>query len=176
MGHALDAGARGVIVPLVNNAEEAKAAVAAARYPRMAGTGQRSYGPMRSRLRIGPTPAEADEAVLVLVMVEAAEALANLGDICSVEDLDGIYVGPFELSLALVGRYPLPPDVQDSLEDALKRSLAAAGAAGKIAGIHTLDAATARQRTKQGFTFITVATDLVELENAAVNQLAEAKA
>ena len=176
IGRALDAGARGIIVPLVNNAEEARAAVAAARYPRAAGTGQRSYGPMRSGLRIGPTPAEADDAVLVLVMVETAEALANLDDICAVEDLDGIYVGPYDLSLALGGRYPLDPDVQDSLEDGLKRALAAAEAAGKIAGIHTLDAATARRRAQQGFTFVTVATDLVELENAAASQLAEAKA
>jgi 4-hydroxy-2-oxoheptanedioate aldolase len=176
IGRALDAGARGVIVPLVNNAEEARAAVRAARYPRATGTGQRSYGPMRSGLRIGPTPAEADDAVLVLVMVETAEALANLDEICAVEDLDGIYVGPYDLSLALGGRYPLDPAVQETLDGALTCAVAAAQAAGKIAGIHTLDAGTARQRAQQGFTFVTVATDLVELENAAANQLAQARA
>jgi 4-hydroxy-2-oxoheptanedioate aldolase len=173
IGRALDAGARGIIVPLVNNAEEARAAVAAARYPRAAGTGQRSYGPMRSGLRIGPTPAEEDDSVLVLVMVETAEALASLDDICAVEDLDGIYVA---LIFRWLSEGTRSTDVQDALEDGLKRALAAAEAAGKIAGIHTLDAATARRRAQQGFTFVTVATDLVELENAAASQLAEAKA
>jgi 4-hydroxy-2-oxoheptanedioate aldolase len=175
IGRALDAGARGVIVPLVNNAAEAQAAVRASRYPRHGGTGQRSYGPMRSGLRIGPKPEEADDAVLVLVMVETAEAMDNLDEICAVEGLDGIYVGPYDLSLALGAAYPLDPEVQDALEEALKRVQAAASAAGKIAGIHTMDAETARLRAQQGFTFVTVATDLVELENAAAAQLAQAK-
>ena len=74
IGRALDAGAAGVIAPLVNTAEDAAAAVAAGRYPP---TGIRSYGPARSSMRIGPAPAEADSAVVVLAMIETAAGLAE---------------------------------------------------------------------------------------------------
>ena len=76
IGKALDAGAAGIIVPLINSAEDAAAAVAATRYPP---DGIRSYGPMRSGLRIGPIPAEANASVLVLAMIETPEGLANVG-------------------------------------------------------------------------------------------------
>ena len=100
IGRALDAGAAGVIVPLVNTAEDAANAVAASRYPPV---GIRSYGPMRSMLRIGPTPAEANETVIVLAMIETPEGLANVEAIAATPGLDGLYIGPSDLTLAVGG-------------------------------------------------------------------------
>ncbi|MCW2130900.1 HpcH/HpaI aldolase family protein [Arthrobacter sp. VKM Ac-2550] len=169
IGQALDAGARGVIVPLVNNSAEAEAAVQATRYP---GTGMRSYGPMRSGLRVGPTPADSDGSVILLVMIETAEGLDNVESICAVEGVDGVYIGPSDLSLAVGGKRPNDPDVAEDFNAAVKRVLAAAKAAGRIAAIHTPSGAVARQRIEQGFTFVSIASDLTHLEQAARDHLA----
>lgn len=172
IGQALDAGARGVIVPLVNSAADAKKAVSAVRYP---GKGLRSYGPMRSGLRVGPVPAEADDSVLLLVMIETAEGLANLEEICQVEGIDGLYIGPSDLCLAVGGQFPNDPNVAKEFNDALDRVRNAANDHGLIAAIHTPNGETARKRSEQGFTFITVASDLVHLEQAARSHLAQAR-
>jgi 4-hydroxy-2-oxoheptanedioate aldolase len=172
IGQALDAGARGVIVPLVNTAEEAAAAVTSARYP---GRGMRSYGPMRSGLRVGPVPAEADAAVLVLVMIETAEGLANVEEICAVDGIDGVYIGPSDLCLAVGGKFPNDPDVKVEFDAAIERILAAARANDKIPAVHTASGEVARQRIAQGFTFITIASDLTHLEIAARSHLDAAK-
>ena len=87
IGPALDAGAVAVIVPLVDNAEQAARAI---RYTRSAPTGVRSYGPMRSALRIGPNPVETHEQVAVLAMIETADGLANVEAICAVPGLAGV--------------------------------------------------------------------------------------
>ena len=115
IGRALDAGAAGVIVPLVNTAEDAAAAVAASRYPP---TGIRSYGPTRAGMRIGPTPAEADAAVVVLVMIETAEGLVNVEEIAATPGLDGLYIGPSDLNLAVGGAGPADPAVAEAFESA----------------------------------------------------------
>lgn len=172
IGQALDAGARGVIVPLVNSAEDARRAVRAARYP---GKGLRSYGPMRSGLRVGPVPAEADAAVLLLVMIETTEGLTNVEEICAVEGIDGVYIGPSDLCLAVGGKFPNDPDVATEFNAALDRVREAAHRNGIIAAIHTPDGETARRRAEQGFTFITVASDLTHLEQAARDHLARAR-
>ena len=171
IGQALDAGARGVIVPLVNSAEDARKAVRAARYP---GTGLRSYGPMRAGLRVGPTPADSDASVLVLVMIETTEGLANVEDICAVEGIDGVYIGPSDLCLAVGGKFPNDPEVAEEFNAGLERVKKAAHDNNLIAAIHTPNGETARQRADQGFTFITVASDLTHLEQAARDHLAKA--
>jgi len=172
IGQALDAGARGVIVPLVNTKEEAAAAVISSRYP---GRGMRSYGPMRSGLRIGPIPGEADASILVLVMIETAEGLSNVEEIAAVDGVDGIYIGPSDLCLAVGGKFPNDPDVKEEFDAAIERVLAAAKAAGKIAAVHTPGGDVAKQRIAQGFTFITIASDLTHLEAIARTHLATAK-
>ncbi|WP_426225074.1 HpcH/HpaI aldolase family protein [Pseudarthrobacter sp. DSP2-3-2b1] len=172
IGQALDAGAAGVIVPLVNNAEEAAAAVRAVRYPPH---GMRSYGPMRSALRIGPVPAEADATVLCLAMIETPEGLANVKDICAVPGIDGIYIGPSDLCLAVGGKFHNDPDVADEFNAALVTIREAAQAAGVIAAIHTASGEIASQRIAEGFTFVTVASDLTHLEIAAANHLSTAR-
>ncbi|MGW4333385.1 HpcH/HpaI aldolase family protein [Rhodococcus koreensis] len=168
IGRALDAGAAGVIVPLVNTAEEAAKAVAAATYPP---TGVRSYGPMRSQLRIGPTPAEADRDTVVVVMIETPQGLANVEKICAVPGLDGVYVGPSDLRLAVGGAHPNDPSVDDEFEAAVTRVREAAAAAGIAAGIHTADGSVAARRLAEGYTFATVASDLTHLKAASAAHL-----
>ncbi|MDF3305801.1 aldolase/citrate lyase family protein [Rhodococcus sp. T2V] len=168
IGRALDAGAAGVIVPLVNTAEEAAKAVAAATYPP---TGVRSYGPMRSQLRIGPTPAEADRDTVVVVMIETPQGLANVEEICAVPGLDGVYVGPSDLRLAVGGAHPNDPSVDDEFEAAVTRVREAAAAAGIAAGIHTADGSVAARRLAEGYTFATVASDLTHLKAASAAHL-----
>ena len=112
IGRALDAGATGVIVPLINTAAEAAAAVSAATYPP---TGIRSYGPMRAQLRIGPTPAVANSDTVVLAMIETPQGLENVESICATEGLDGVYVGPSDLRLAVGGAHSqTPPSMTNS--------------------------------------------------------------
>ena len=172
IGRALDAGAAGVIVPMVNTAEEAAAAVAAATYPP---AGIRSYGPMRSQLRIGPVPAEANRDTVVLAMIETPGGLANVEEICRVLGLDGVYVGPSDLRLAIGGATSTDPAVADEFEAALARVVEAAAAAGIAAGIHNADGASAANRLAQGYTFATVASDLVHLKQASAAHLKAAK-
>jgi len=168
IGRALDAGAAGVIVPLVNTAEEAAQAVAAATYPP---AGVRSYGPMRSQLRIGPNPADANRDTVVVVMIETPQGLASVEEICAVPGLDGVYVGPSDLRLAVGGAHPNDPSVDDEFEAALVRVREAAEAAGIAAGIHTPDGAVAARRLAEGYTFATVASDLTHLKAASAAHL-----
>ncbi|RZT19467.1 4-hydroxy-2-oxoheptanedioate aldolase [Mycobacterium sp. BK558] len=168
IGRALDAGAAGVIVPLVDTAGDAAAAVASATYPPR---GIRSYGPMRSQLRIGPVPAEADRDTVVLVMIETPQGLANVEEICAVDGLDGVYVGPSDLRLAVGGAHPQDPAVHDEFEAALTCVREAAASAGIAAGIHTSDGAIAAQRLAEGFTLATVASDLTHLRQASAAHL-----
>src|SRR5918992_583159 len=103
---ALDAGAWGVIVPLVNNAEDAARPVAPCRYPPR---GMRSYGPVRAARVIGSRdPEELGGEVLFLVMVVTREALQRRDEITSTPGLDGVYIGPSDLALSL----GLPPTLE----------------------------------------------------------------
>lgn len=172
VGHALDAGAGGVIVPLVSSAEEAAAAVAAARYPP---EGIRSYGPMRSGLRIGPAPVDSNAAVLVLAMIETPAGLEQVADIAATTGLDGLYVGPNDLRLAVGGVTPDDPAVQDRLDAALLAVRDACREARIAAGIFTPSGEVAQQRLAEGFTFVTVASDLTHLEQAARDHLTLAR-
>jgi 4-hydroxy-2-oxoheptanedioate aldolase len=164
IGRALDTGSRGVVVPLVNDAAAAAAAVRACRYPPQ---GDRSYGPMRSRLRTGLAPAQANDQVACVVMIETAGGVANVEEICAVAGLDGVLVGPFDLTLALGGDRFGDPAVADQMQAALTAVARAAEKAGIAAGVHCPDGVTAAKRFAAGFTFATVSSDLMLLEEAA---------
>ena len=168
IGKALDAGARMVIVPLVDTAEDAARAVSATRYPPV---GIRSYGPMRSQLRVGPVPADANRDTAVVAMIETPNGLANVEAICGVPGLDGVYVGPSDLRLAVGGASTTDVSVDDAFETALVRVQRAAAAAGIAAGIHTAAGADAARRLAQGYTFATVSSDLVHLKIASAQHL-----
>ncbi|MFD9870540.1 HpcH/HpaI aldolase/citrate lyase family protein [Streptomyces niveus] len=172
IGRALDAGAAGVIVPLIDTPEQAADAVASCRY---APAGRRSYGPMRSALRIGPAPAEAHEATVVLAMIETAAGLAAVKEICAVPGLDGVYIGPSDLRIALGGATSTDPAVDPEFEAALRAVREAADEAGIAVGIHTPDGTTAARRLAEGFTYASVSSDLTHLEQAARDHLGAAR-
>jgi 4-hydroxy-2-oxoheptanedioate aldolase len=151
-------------VPLVNTAEDAVKAVAAGRYPP---TGIRSYGPMRSMLRIGPTPAEANESVVVLAMIETPEGLENVEAIAATPGLDGLYIGPSDLTIAVGGSGPIDPSVADAFEAALVRIRRACEDNGIAAGLHTRSGEEAAKRTSEGFTLLSVAGDVAHFEAAS---------
>ena len=172
IGRALDAGAVGVIVPMINSVEDAARAVAASRYPPV---GVRSYGPMRSMLRIGPTPAEANEAVIVLTMIETPQGLANVEAIAATPGVDGLYIGPSDLTIAVGGAGPADPSVADAFEAALVRIRRACEDNGIAAGLHTRSGEEAAKRISEGFTLLTVAGDVTHLEAVAQAHLVAAK-
>jgi 4-hydroxy-2-oxoheptanedioate aldolase len=172
IGRALDAGAAGVIVPLVNSAEDAARAVSASRYPPV---GIRSYGPMRSMLRIGPTPAEADASIVVLAMIETPEGLDNVEAIAATPGLDGLYIGPSDLTLAVGGTTSTDPAVADAFEAALVRIRRACEDNGIAAGLHTRSGEEAAKRISEGFTLLSVAGDATHLEAIAKSHLDAAR-
>jgi 4-hydroxy-2-oxoheptanedioate aldolase len=172
IGRALDAGASGVIVPLINSADDAARAVAASRYPPV---GIRSYGPMRSMLRIGPLPAEANEAVLVLAMIETPEGLANVEAIAATPGIDGLYIGPSDLTIAVGGAGPADPLVADAFEAALDRIRRACEENGIAAGLHTRSGEETAKRISEGFTLLSIAGDATHLEAVAKAHLDAAR-
>jgi 4-hydroxy-2-oxoheptanedioate aldolase len=172
IGQALDAGASGIIVPLVNTAADAAKAVRNIRY---APFGDRSYGPMRAMLRIGPVPAEVNEAVVVIVMIETSEGLANVEQIAATPGIDALYIGPSDLALAVGAAYPTDPSIAEVFDAALERIKLAATAAGIAVGIHAPSGAVAAQRLAEGFTFSSVSSDLVHLEQVAAAHLVDAQ-
>ena len=172
IGQALDSGAAGIIVPLVNTAEDAARAVSFAKYPPL---GIRSYGPMRSQLRIGPNPADSNEATVVLAMIETPQGLENVEAIAATPGIDGLYIGPSDLRIAVGGATSTDPAVDEAFESAVERILAAAEAAGITAGFHTPSGEVAAKRLGQGFTLATVSSDLIHLEQAATAHLKAAR-
>ena len=113
IGKTLDAGARGVIIPMVNSVAEAEQAVRACRY---APAGARSYGPLRANYYAGSDYFEhANDDVLCIVMIETKEAVARVDEILSVPGIDAVYVGPADLSVTL-GLPPAPDQVAASLQ------------------------------------------------------------
>jgi 4-hydroxy-2-oxoheptanedioate aldolase len=152
----LDAGAYGVICPMINSRADAELLVSATHYqPR----GTRSYGPARAVLYGGADYARyADDTIVVFAMIETRAALDNLDAILSVPGLDAIYIGPADLSLAL-GCKPGFDEVEPTVADAIDAILAAARRHGVVAGIHNGVAEAAIRRLGQGFQFVTVGSD-----------------
>jgi 4-hydroxy-2-oxoheptanedioate aldolase len=126
---------------------------------------------VRSQLRIGPTPAEADRDTVVIAMIETPLGLENVEAICAVSGLDGVYVGPSDLRLAVGGASPSDVSVDDQFEAAVTRVHQAAAAAGIAAGIHTPAGEIAARRLNEGYTFATVASDLIHLEAVSAGHL-----
>jgi 4-hydroxy-2-oxoheptanedioate aldolase len=152
----LDAGALGLICPMVNTREDAQRLVA---YTHYAPQGTRSFGPIRAGLVHGADYAEqANANVVVFAMIETAQALDHLDAICSVEGLDAVYIGPSDLSLAL-GCKPTFDDVEPKVAQAIDHILARATAHGLKAGIHNGRPDVALARSAKGFRFVTVGSD-----------------
>lgn len=153
---SLDAGAYGVICPMVNTAEQAATFVSCCRYPPH---GQRSFGPIRALLYAGADyPSGANDEVLAIAMVETREALDNLESILAVPGLDGIYVGPSDLGASLGHAAQLDPEGGEVL-DAITTVVRAAKAKDLAAGIHVMAPAYARRMHELGFDFCSIASD-----------------
>ncbi len=165
---SLDAGAQGVIVPLVNTREEAAAAVAACRYPPH---GVRSYGPIRSSvISAARDLATLGDSMLCFVMVETRQALENIDEIASTPGLDGVYIGPADLALGL----GLPPDLDKTEPEhiaAVERIRASCEAHGIIAGIQCASGQFGRAYAERGFKLITIAKDSALLQAGARKEI-----
>ena len=168
----LDAGAMGVIVPLVNNRAEAAAAIAACRYPPL---GMRSFGPIRAALYGGRGyAAEANDQIACIAMIETREGIDNLEEIVTTPGLGGVYIGPSDLALAL----GLPPhgDTENPQHLATVELILAACKRYKVpAGIHTSSLEWTKRRLAAGFEFVTLGSDAGFLMQAASRDLAAAR-
>ncbi|CAN5671736.1 aldolase/citrate lyase family protein [soil metagenome] len=172
IGRSLDAGAMGVIVPLVNNAEEAARAVAACRYPP---GGLRSYGPVRaSEVIRSKDPADLDGEVLCFVMVETREGLEKVEEIAATPGLDGIYIGPADLALSL-GLAPTLEITENAHIEAVCRIRDACRRNGIVASIHCGAGEWARKHAEAGFDMVTVTMDTKLLTEAARRELEVAR-
>ncbi len=165
----LDAGVYGVICPMISTRAQAEALVAACKYPPR---GYRSFGPVRASLYAGSDYGDrADDDIVVMPMIETAEALKNLDAILSVPGVAAIYVGPADLSLALGCKPRLdqtdPPvvEAQQMIAEACKRH-------GVVAGIHNATAAYALRMIAAGYQFVTLASDSRFLAAKAAEEVA----
>lgn len=163
----LDAGACGVICPMINNREEAEALVSYVRYPP---AGKRSFGPTRAHFSLGADYiAHANDQIICLAMIETAEGVANLEDIIATAGLDGVYIGPGDLALSLTGRrYRVGLDREEpELIEVIQNILRKAHEAGLRACLHTGSAAYAAKAVGWGFDLVTLNNDVKLLSDAA---------
>lgn len=175
IGRVLDAGALGVIIPMVNSREEAEAAVAACRY---APRGRRSFGPVVAATRLGGRYfASADAEVLCIPMIETVDAVERLDDILSVPGIDAIYVGPADLSITL-GLPPRPDHTgtehAEVFDAMLERIVDGCRRHGVVPGIHA-SSALAAARHRQGFRMITAGFDIAPMVAGMHGDLAAAR-
>jgi len=169
----LDAGCYGIICPMVSNRKEAEKFIQACQYPP---NGYRSFGPIRASIYGGSDYAKhADKEILKLAMIETKEALEKLDEILDTPNLDGIYIGPADLSLA-VGEEPgfdkpentrAFKEILRVLESAKKRNL--------FTGIHNGSAEYAQKMIDKGFNLVTVGSDSRYIAAGAKSDLKELK-
>lgn len=168
IGMVLDAGARALIVPMVDTAEQARAVVRAAKYPPHGG---RSGGGTRPMLDYKSYMANANDELVVAVMIETATAVANAAEIAAVPGIDMLFIGPFDLAMS-IGTFP---DFGPKHEAAVQSVLAAAKAAGKTCGIFTPYASFAVDRRAQGFQWVVLAYDQSLIQEPAKGAVKQAR-
>ncbi|MFN4000710.1 HpcH/HpaI aldolase family protein [Microcella sp.] len=167
----LDLGAQSVLVPMVSSADEARAAVAAVRYPPL---GVRGVGSALARSarwnRVEGYLANADRYTALFVQIETAAGVAAAAEIAAVEGVDGVFVGPSDLaaSMGLIGQQSHPEVVA-----AVRRTFEAVRDAGTPVGVNAFDPALARQYAADGARFVLVAADVAVLARASEQVAAE---
>jgi 4-hydroxy-2-oxoheptanedioate aldolase len=164
----LDAGAQGVIVPMINSGAEAAAVVDACRYPPV---GHRSWGPTRAALRTPGYSIESSADVVCVVMVETAEGVADVEGICRTPGVDGVFVGPSDLAVTH-GLSPEPSEWDERHEQLVRRVLQACHDAGITPGISAPDVIWARRWQEMGYRMLSVASDGAFLREGAIDALA----
>ncbi len=171
----VDAGAAAVIAPMINGADDARRFAEFMKFPPL---GRRSWGP-RAALAlsglIGPAYFHsANATTLAIAMIETREALGALDEILTTPGIDGVFVGPSDLSIALSGGAAVDPHGAE-VEAALSRVVDRARAHGKFAGLFCFDGAHAKAALARGFSLCSVSTDLNLLRAAARLELAAAR-
>ena len=169
---ALDTGAMGVVVPMVNSREEAEAAVAACRYPPR---GNRSVGGSVHAMNFGATAhdyfARADDEILVVLQCEHIEAVEHADAIFSVPGIDAIFVGPNDLEASMRSADGKPPSAEATAA-AMKTILATCKRHKVAAGLHCFSCGSARQRIEEGWQFIAINSELRMMLDGAAAALA----
>ncbi|NJB87518.1 4-hydroxy-2-oxoheptanedioate aldolase [Lewinella marina] len=153
---ALDYGAEGIICPMVDSAAEAEAFVRAAKYPPL---GNRSFGPFRANLHHrGDYFADANDHTLTFVMIETAGAVAELDKIAATPGLDGLYIGPWDLSVSL-GLAERANFSDPTLSGVLDRVVEVGKANGLFTGIFTIRPGDVEGLVARGFDLVTCGTE-----------------
>ena len=166
----LDAGAYGIICPMVNTKEECEKFVAACRYPPK---GNRSFGPIRARMYAGDDYFKhANDTLLNFAMIETSEAVDNLDKILSVEELDAVYIGPSDLAVTM--GYA-PGAYEKEVEDCLSYIIEMCKKKNIKAGIHCPDGKTVKERFDMGYNLGTISADAALLSQASKREIADAK-
>jgi 4-hydroxy-2-oxoheptanedioate aldolase len=166
----LDAGAYGIVCPMVNTRADCERFVGACRY---APQGYRSFGPVRAVWYAGQDYwKHANATVITMAMIETKQALENIDEILSVPGLDALYVGPADLSLSLIGA-PVIPAVDPIVVKAIETIVAAAKRHNIVPGIHCVSSAHAKQMIALGYQFVTLLSDNALLNAAAKTVVGE---
>jgi len=169
----LDAGCYGIICPMVSNRKEAENFIQACQYPP---NGYRSFGPIRASIYGGGDYAKyADREILKLAMIETKEALEKLDEILDTPNLDGIYIGPADLSLALGEEPGFDKAENTKAYKEILRILEAANKRNLLAGLHNGTAEYAQKMIKIGFNLVTVGSDSRYITAGAKNDLEKLK-
>lgn len=166
---ALDAGARGIIVPMVNTQIDATSAARSTKYPPI---GERSFGPIRSQYVLGSDTTVANSAVKCLIQIETQEAVNNLEQILGVPGIDGTYIGPADLAIS----FGLKIGVRDSvLEGVIAQIRIATQRVGLQSAIHTTSGASALQRINEKFDLVSLGSDAIWLKNGYAREVSVAR-
>lgn len=156
--HLLDAGAYGIICPMISTPQEAATLVAACRYPPF---GNRSFGPSRGLLYGGSDyVAQANETVMAIPMIETGEAVQRIDEILTVDGIDMLYMGPNDMAFAMDGHVGFP---RPESERAMATVLGASTRKGIPVGIFCGDAVDAANRLSQGYALVTPGNDFAHL-------------
>ena len=160
----LDAGAYGIICPMIESADDARKLVQYCYYPPK---GQRSFGPLRATLYAGNDYAEhANNTIMPIAMIETRGALDNLEEIVNIKGLSGLYIGPFDLSYALACK-PQPDNYEQPVLDAIDYILTTAAAHNMPAGIHCITPEYAKKMIDKGFSWVTTGCDFDFIQSGA---------
>ena len=169
----LDAGAYGIICPMVSNKKEAENFVKACMYPP---DGYRSYGPIRGLVYGGPDYAdEANNEILKFAMIETKESLDNLDEIMKTPGLDGIYIGPADLSLAIGQKPSFDKPEGDPVYEVIMKILDHAKKNNIITGIQNGQPEYAEKMIKKGFQLVTIGSDQRYMTAASKTALSKLK-
>jgi 4-hydroxy-2-oxoheptanedioate aldolase len=168
----LDAGAFGIICPMISSASEAREFASFCRYPPR---GARSFGPARGLLYGGSDYFRyANDELLCLAMIETIDGVSNVNEILDVDELDGVYVGPNDLALAF-GCVPSDESEEAIVKQAVQAISAAAHKSNKLAGIFCSSGEVAARRLDEGFGLVTPGNDVGLLSRSAKSAIATAR-